>query len=122
MDRALDVFSTQESTPPRKATVARSAVLQGAVLEALDREARSGGPNASAAAELLASISEILPSIGFPEQLIEHFAEKVSPAIDFSRQDERRRRLLGLIRNPGPDEELAQQIADELDDRDLTGF
>lgn len=122
VDRALAVFSKPESPIPRRATVARDAVLQGAVLEALEMEAREGGPNALAAAEVLASIEEILPSLGFPKELVEHFARKVSPAIELSHREERRRRLLHLIENPGPGEQLAQQIAEELDDRELTGF
>ena len=122
VDRALGVFNTPESPAPRKATAARDAVLQGAVLEALEREAREGGPNSPAAAEVLSRIGEILPSLGFPSELLDHFMRKVNPTIELSRSEERRQRLLRLIENPSPDEELAQQIAEEFDDVELSGF
>lgn len=122
VDRALGVFSSQKEPAPPKATAARSAVIQGSILEAIEKEADGGGPKAAAAAEVLASIRELLPSLGFPDELIEHFLEKTDPVVERSQQSERRRRLLHLIENPGPDEGLAQQIAVEFDERELTGF
>lgn len=122
VDHALEVFSSPGSPAPRRATAAREAVLQGALVEALEREAREAGPNASAAAEVLESMKEVLPSLGFPEELIDHFLSKVNPTLERSRSDVRRRRLLDLIENPAEDEELAQEIAEEIDERELTGF
>lgn len=115
---ALELFRDVSGATPPAATAARAAVLQGAVLEAIEREAQSGSANRSKAVEALALVNELLPSLDMPQEILGYFSVKLQRTIESSRREERRARQLAMLKAPDPYGQVALSIAEDFDSFD----
>jgi hypothetical protein len=110
---ALHVFRG-EALP--EAAVLRRAVLEGSVVEAIAKAAAGNGPEQERAAELMASLRALLPSLGLDGHLERAVSANLGHAIESIGLSERRRRQFALLEaRPESAAQSAQDLADSLD-------
>lgn len=117
VDSVLRLFREQaESTLP-EARVARLAVVEGALIEALVKVAASDADERDRAAELVARVRELIPDLPLTGQIKGELLESLSRCRTRPSLAERRRRQFALLRNAEKPSEgqTAQDLADTFD-------
>jgi hypothetical protein len=118
VDDVLDLFRerTQERLP--EARIARMAVVEGALVEATMKLARSSDArDRDRAAHLVAGLEEIVPDLPLPGLLKDELLASLREARSRPSRAERRRRQLALVRSAErrPTGQTAQDLADTFD-------
>ena len=111
---ALKIFRQAAGAAP-DASLARSAVLEGALVEALMTAAERGSGDHERAAVLVRELRELLPALRLPAVVHDNIAERLDRAVKTRAGEERRRRQLELIGSPNPYGPTALDYADSFD-------
>jgi hypothetical protein len=117
VDRALDLIRERAKEGVPEATAARQAVLEGALVEALLKLAMSDHADREQAADLIARVRELVPSLPLTAQIRLELLESLAPAQSRPSLAERRRRQLELLARPevSEDAQTAQDLAETFD-------
>lgn len=114
MESALEIFRHTAGAAP-EATLARSAVLEGVMVEALMTAAEGASGHQERAAILVRELRELLPALRLPAVVHDNLAGRLDRAIETRTGEERRRRQLELIGSPNPSGRAALDYADSFD-------
>jgi len=114
IESALKIFRRAAGAAP-DASLARSAVLEGALVEALMTAAERGSGDQERAAVLVRELRELLPALRLPAAVHDHLAERLERAVERRTGEERRRRQLELIGSPNRYGQAALDYADSFD-------
>ncbi len=114
IDSALRIFrdASRSSTPD--ASLARAAVFEGALVEAL-MAAAGGSDRQDRAAVLLEELHDLLPMLRLPDPVRAHLAEALGRAAESQTREVRRRRQIELISSPNPHGRATSDYADTFD-------
>ncbi len=105
-----------ESTLP-EARVARLAVVEGALIEALVKVAASDAQERERAAELVAQVRALVPDLPLTGQIKDELLESLDRSRTRPSMTERRQRQFALLRNAARPSggQTAQDLADTFD-------
>jgi hypothetical protein len=117
VDGILGLFREGMESVTPEAKLARMAVLEGALVEALVKAAGSDRPERERAAELVALAKELVPDLPLSGQVKDELLVALSRAAARPAPSERRRRQLALLRAAGrpSDGQTAQDLAETFD-------
>lgn len=113
----LDLFRERIPTPLPEAKIARMAMVEGALVEAMMKVAGGDTPDRERAAELVAGLTKIVPDLPLPGLVKDELLEALQRAEAGPSRAERRRRQLALVRGHEASRtgQTAQDLADTLD-------
>jgi hypothetical protein len=115
IESALRVFRQASDSAP-EASLVRSAVLEGAMIEALvAAAAEPGDRDQERAAAVVGELRELLPALGLPAVVGSNIAGRLDRAVETRTGEERRRRQLELISSPNTHGRAALDHADSFD-------
>jgi hypothetical protein len=112
---ALDVLRRRGELSQPQAALARRAVFEGALLEAILLEACSDSPTGAAALAVLREIREIVGQLSMPRSVADAVIDEIDRVTDRARARERRARQLALVESPNPHGRAALEVAERID-------
>ncbi|MEJ7817613.1 MAG: hypothetical protein WKF49_02965 [Thermoleophilaceae bacterium] len=118
VESALTIFRQASETAP-DASLVRTAVLEGALIEALMTAAQRGDGDQEQAAVLVKRLRDLLPALGLPAVVRANLAGRLDRAVDTRTSEQRRHRQLELIGSPNPYGTAALDYADSFDADDV---
>lgn len=117
VDMVLELFRRGGHPSSPDARLARSAVMEGALVEALVTVANGNARERDRAIELIAEIRELLPSLPLSGKIQDELLDLLRRADGRPSLPERRRRQFELLRRAGSPSggQTAQDLADTFD-------
>lgn len=119
MDSALDIFrDSSREQPTPEASLARRAVFEGTLIEALMKVAGRASSGQPRAAALLAELRDVLPTLQLPKAAAADLEEALARVTEAHALEDRRRRQLALLESPNPYGRAALEYAEDFDGLD----
>jgi len=116
VNEVLNIFRESSPAPMPDATIARKAVLEGALVEMMFKLAGGHAHESELAAEIVARIRELVPSLDLTGEAKDEITELLDRTASRESRDERRLRQRALLHQPvGESGQTAQDIADTFD-------
>jgi len=117
VDSVLHLFREDAEPALPEARIARLAILEGALVEVLVKVANGNGNDRERAAELVAQIREMLPSLPLTGRIKDELLDSLRRADAGPSLPERRRRQLELLRTASAPSsgQTAQDLAESFD-------
>lgn len=116
MDSALDIFrDASRAEPAPEASLARRAVFEGTLIEALMKVATHASGGQERAAALLHELREMLPTLRLPEAVTADLEEALGRVTEGQAIEERKRRQIASLSEPNPYGRAALELTDTFD-------
>ncbi|HET6508212.1 MAG TPA: hypothetical protein VFG42_15580 [Baekduia sp.] len=119
MERTLDWLASRRPEDPARASVARRAVFEGAVLEAMLRELTVDGALALEAPRVVAAFLRVIDGLDLPADVLAAVRSQLDNAGAAQQRELRRARQRALLLSGAPaDGPTAQDIIDSIETLD----